>query len=86
MTGNGHVQFGGGLMEKGPCATSPAAYPTKALILMNAAAWLCAHNLCGAPHKLCYVASRVMWSHSGDWEKHMDMQESWTFAALPHCT
>jgi len=35
---------------------------------------------------LCYVASRVMWSHSGDWEKHMDMRESWTFAALPHCT
>jgi hypothetical protein len=40
MTGNGHVQFGGGLMEKGPCATSPAAYPTKPLIVMNAAAWL----------------------------------------------
>jgi len=58
----------------------------KPLIVMNAAAWLCSHNLCGAPHKLCYVASRVMWSHSGDWEKHMDMQESWTFAALPHCT
>jgi RadC-like JAB domain len=34
----------------------------KPLIVMNAAAWLCAHNLCGAPHKLCYVASRVMWS------------------------
>jgi len=44
MTGNGHVQFGGGLMEKGPCATSPAAYPTKPLIVMNAAAWLCSHN------------------------------------------
>jgi hypothetical protein len=41
MTGNGHVQFGGGLMEKGPCATSPAAHPTKPLIVMNAAAWLC---------------------------------------------
>ena len=58
----------------------------KPLILMNAAGFICAHNLCGAPHKLCYVASRVMWSHSGDWEKHMDMRESWTFAALPHCT
>jgi hypothetical protein len=38
MTGNGHVQFGGGLMEKGPCATSPAAYPTKLAILLNACA------------------------------------------------
>ncbi len=32
----------------------------KPLIVMNAAAWLCAHNLCGAPHKLCYVASGIM--------------------------
>ena len=58
----------------------------KALILMNAAAWLGAHNLCGAPHKLCYVTSQVMWSRPDAREKHMDMRESWTFAALPHCT
>jgi RadC-like JAB domain len=58
----------------------------KALILMNAAAWLCAHNLCGAPHKLCYVTSRVMWSSPGTREKTVDLRESWTFAALPHCT
>ena len=32
----------------------------KPLILMNAAGFICAHNLCGAPHKLCYVASRIM--------------------------
>ncbi len=58
----------------------------KTAVCMNAAAVIFAHNLCGATHKLCYVASRVMWSQSGDWEKHMDMRESWTFAALPHCT
>ena len=29
MTGNGPVRFGGGLMEKEPLVTSPAAYPTK---------------------------------------------------------
>ena len=34
----------------------------KPLILMNAAGFICAHNLCGATHKLCYVALRVMWS------------------------
>ena len=34
----------------------------KPLILMNAAAWICAHNLCGALHKLCYVTFRIMWS------------------------
>jgi hypothetical protein len=28
MPGNGHVQFGGGPMEKGNFCTSPAAYPT----------------------------------------------------------
>jgi len=28
MLGNGHVQFGGGPMEKGNFCTSPAAYPT----------------------------------------------------------
>jgi len=28
MLGNGHVQFGGGPMEKGRRCTSPAAYPT----------------------------------------------------------
>ena len=32
----------------------------KPLILMNAAGFICAHNLCGAPHKLCYVASGIM--------------------------
>jgi RadC-like JAB domain len=58
----------------------------KPLIVMNAAAWLCAHNLCGAPHKLCYVTSRVMWSSPGTREKTVDLRESWTFAALPHCT
>ena len=52
-------------MEKGPCATSPAAYPTKPLIVMNAAAWLASHNLCVAPHKLCYVTFRIMWSSPG---------------------
>lgn len=34
----------------------------KPAILLNAAAIIAAHNLCVAPHKLCYVASRVMWS------------------------
>jgi len=62
MTGNGHVQFGGGLMEKGPCATSPAAYPTKPAILLNACAIIAVHNLCGATHKLCYVTFQIMWS------------------------
>jgi hypothetical protein len=44
MTGNGPVRFGGGLMEKEPIVTSPAAYPTKPAILANAAAILCGHN------------------------------------------
>jgi DNA repair protein RadC len=34
----------------------------KPLILMNACAALGVHNLCGALHKLCYVALRIMWS------------------------
>ncbi len=34
----------------------------KATILLNAAAIIAVHNLCGATHKLCYVTSRVMWS------------------------
>jgi hypothetical protein len=29
MPGNGHVQFGGGPMEKGRLCTSSAAYPTR---------------------------------------------------------
>jgi DNA repair protein RadC len=32
----------------------------KTAVCMNAAAVIFAHNLCGAPHKLCYVASRIM--------------------------
>ena len=32
MLGNGHVQFGGGPMEKGNFCTSPAAYPTQSLV------------------------------------------------------
>ena len=32
----------------------------KAAILANAAALILAHNLCGAPHKLCNVKPRVM--------------------------
>jgi hypothetical protein len=48
----------------------------KPLILMNAAAWICAHNLCGAPHKLCYVTLRVMWSPPGTREKHVEMREA----------
>jgi DNA repair protein RadC len=44
MTGNGPVRFGGGLMEKEPLVTSPAAYPTKPAILSNAAALVCCHN------------------------------------------
>ena len=58
----------------------------KPLILMNAAGWICAHNLCGAPHKLCYVTSRVMWSPSGRREKHVDMRESRASVTLPHVT
>ena len=34
----------------------------KPAILLNACAIIAVHNLCGATHKLCYVASRVMWS------------------------
>ncbi len=58
----------------------------KPAILLNAAAIIAVHNLCGAPHKLCYVTPQVMWSRPDAREKHMDMRESWTFAALPHCT
>jgi DNA repair protein RadC len=32
----------------------------KPAILLNACAIIAVHNLCGAPHKLCYVASRIM--------------------------
>ncbi len=58
----------------------------KPAILLNAAAIIAAHNLWVAPHKLCYVTPQVMWSRPDAREKHMDMRESWTFAALPHCT
>ena len=58
----------------------------KPLILMNAAAWIGVHNLCSAPHKLCYVTSRVMWSSPGTREKHVDMRESHRCPALPHVT
>lgn len=58
----------------------------KMAVLQNAARVFLAHNLCGAPHKLCYVTPQVMWSRPDAREKHMDMRESWTFAALPHCT
>ena len=58
----------------------------KPLILMNAAAWICAHNLCSAPHKLCYVTSRVMWSSPGTREKHVDIRESRASVTLPHVT
>lgn len=58
----------------------------KPAILLNACAIIAVHNLCGAPHKLCYVTPQVMWSRPDAREKHMDMRESWTFAALPHCT
>ena len=34
----------------------------KPAILLNSAAIICVHNLCGAPHKLCYVTFRIMWS------------------------
>ncbi len=34
----------------------------KAAVCISAAAVIFSHNLCGATHKLCYVASRVMWS------------------------
>jgi DNA repair protein RadC len=34
----------------------------KAAILSNSAAVIVAHNLCGAPHKLCYVTRRFMCS------------------------
>ena len=34
----------------------------KAAVLMNAAGLILAHNLCGAPHKLCYVTFQIMWS------------------------
>lgn len=44
MTRNSHVQFGGGPIEKEHLATSLAAYPTKPVILANAAAIIVAHN------------------------------------------
>ena len=34
----------------------------KPAILLNSAAIICVHNLCGALHKLCYVTFRIMWS------------------------
>ena len=37
----------------------------KTACISNAAAIICVHNLCGAPHKLCNVKYRVMWSASG---------------------
>lgn len=58
----------------------------KAAIVMNAVCLILAHNLCVAPHKLCYVALRVMWSLPGRREKHVDRRESRAFAALPHVT
>jgi hypothetical protein len=34
----------------------------KTAILLSSAACALFHNLCGAPHKLCYVTFRIMWS------------------------
>jgi DNA repair protein RadC len=49
-------------------ATSALAHPRevfRAAILASAAAIVCVHNLCDAAHRLCYVASRAMWSACG---------------------
>ena len=46
------------------CLTSTTVHPRevfKAAILSNAFRIVIAHNLCGAPHKLCYVELPVMW-------------------------
>jgi len=46
-------------------ATSSLAHPREVFreaVRQNATAVICAHNLCGASHRLCYVACRAMCS------------------------
>jgi hypothetical protein len=44
-------------------------------IMAGAAAIILAHNLCGAPHKLCYVTRRFMCSHASGVLKFPGLQE-----------
>ncbi len=49
-------------------ATAALAHPREVFrvaISESASAVICAHNLCAASHRLCYVASRAMWSARG---------------------
>ena len=49
-------------------ATAALAHPRevfRAAIREAASAVICAHNLCAAAHRLCYVTSRAMWSACG---------------------
>ncbi len=51
-------------------ATSTLAAPREVFrpaIREGATAIVCAHNLCDAAHRLCYVASRAMWSEQPSW-------------------
>ncbi|ACB76266.1 JAB domain-containing protein [Opitutus terrae] len=49
-------------------ATAALAHPREVFreaIRESASAVICAHNLCAAAHRLCYVTSRAMWSACG---------------------
>ena len=64
ITGNGPVRFGGGLMEKEPLVTSPAAYPTKGAVLSNATSIICGHNHpstdCQPSREDCAITARLV--------------------------
>lgn len=52
----------------------------KTAVCMNAAAVIFAHNLCVAPHKLCYVALPVMWSRPSKGKKGRNAAEEVFFS------
>ena len=51
-----------GLLDQ--CPIHPREVMREA-VRQSAASLILAHNLCGAPHKLCYVQRRLMWSDDG---------------------
>jgi hypothetical protein len=55
----GHFVVATGLLDTILCHPREVFRPA---IVANAAAIVIMHNLCGAPHKLCYVTRRFMCS------------------------
>ncbi len=55
----GRVKIGSGILNS--CLIHPREV-FRAAIMASACSIVLVHNLCDASHRLCYVASRAMWS------------------------